>query len=1045
MRILLAEDNELARRAAAAQLNREGHDVVLAEDGVQALALARTHHPDFIISDVLMPRMDGFELCRALREDEQLHDIPLVFYSATFLDPEDEQLANSVGANGFIHKDSDPEQFRQRLHEFLEMHTGRAAPEVKLSGAASEEVQRLHTAALMRKLHRKVSELEAERQALADNQRFLHQVLTTIPDVVFAMKLPGLEPCFIAPEAERLIGFSAEELMGEARFWLALVHNDDRERIQQEIAQAVAARSKAVTIGRMRHKRGGYRWIEARFSLRLDDAGTPIELIGSLSDISVRYEIEQQLRESERSLNTLLHNLPGMAYRCDNSQDWRMHFISEGVEALTGYRREMLLHNAQLSYAELIVPVDRERIWNEVQQALAERRQFNVSYRICHRDGTVRWVWERGTGLFDEAGQVLCIEGFISDITQRKRAEDELMASERRYRNLFEMMESGMAVHELVYDASGKAVDFRFLAINPAFERHTGLKGTTIVGRTARQVMPDIDAAWIGDYIHVAQSGEPARFVRYRESLERYFDVIVYRNEENQFVTLFTDMTEQRRAEEQINNLARFPQENPSPVLRVDAAGRLLYANPAYSEMVNAYREDSSVESGCAVLVQAARDALQSGEIGYLDVRADSRYYSFVIRPVLPSGYANLYGLEITERVEAARQLTHLNRVLRTLTKGNRTLVHATSEEELLSQICAVLVEQGGYPYVWLATKQSGEAAQVRYQAGRGSNELQKWISRAVQSTQLTAQLERVVHDMEPILVGDSLSGVNLAPLQGYSAAALPSALLLLPIMFKESRYGVLGIFADDESVFDRREMALLNEMAGDVAFGLQAQRIQQAHEQNIQRLQRTMLQTIEAVSLTLEKRDPYTAGHQQRVAHLAVAIAQAMGLSAERIEGLRLAALVHDIGKIYVPAEILNRPGRLSAPELGIIRSHPEVGYDILKRVDFDWPIAEMVLQHHERCDGSGYPRGLKRNKIILEARILAVADVVEAITSHRPYRPSLGLDIALREIVARRKSHFDADVVDTCLRLFTEERFSWEHGEPLQPLLQGSYVSER
>jgi putative nucleotidyltransferase with HDIG domain len=221
--------------------------------------------------------------------------------------------------------------------------------------------------------------------------------------------------------------------------------------------------------------------------------------------------------------------------------------------------------------------------------------------------------------------------------------------------------------------------------------------------------------------------------------------------------------------------------------------------------------------------------------------------------------------------------------------------------------------------------------------------------------------------------------------------------------------------------------MDLLHEMAGDVAYGIQALRTTMAHDKGMVRIQKTMLQTIEAVSMTLEKRDPYTAGHQQRVVQLAVAIAREMGIPEGRIEGLRLGTLVHDIGKIYVPAEILNRPGRLTESEFGIIKSHPQVGYDILKGVEFDWPIAEMVLQHHERCDGSGYPQGLRGDEIMLEARILGVADVVEAITSHRPYRPGLGIEFALAEIEKGRGTLYDPSVADTCLALFSQQNFSW------------------
>jgi len=184
---------------------------------------------------------------------------------------------------------------------------------------------------------------------------------------------------------------------------------------------------------------------------------------------------------------------------------------------------------------------------------------------------------------------------------------------------------------------------------------------------------------------------------------------------------------------------------------------------------------------------------------------------------------------------------------------------------------------------------------------------------------------------------------------------------------------------------------------------------------------------TIEAIGLTTETRDPYTAGHQRRVTELAVAIAEELGLAAEQIEGIRAAGLMHDIGKMAIPAEILSKPSVLTDTEMALIQSHPQVAYDILKAISFPWPLAQIVLQHHERIDGSGYPQGLRGDEILIEARILAVADTVEAMASHRPYRAALGIDLALEEIENRRGSHYDPDVVDACLRLFGERRFAF------------------
>lgn len=194
-------------------------------------------------------------------------------------------------------------------------------------------------------------------------------------------------------------------------------------------------------------------------------------------------------------------------------------------------------------------------------------------------------------------------------------------------------------------------------------------------------------------------------------------------------------------------------------------------------------------------------------------------------------------------------------------------------------------------------------------------------------------------------------------------------------------------------------------------------------------RIQTALEGTIQAVAQTIETRDPYTAGHQKGVTKLAVAIAQKMQLPEEQVRGIRVAATLHDIGKISVPAEILSKPGRLSEQEFRIIQEHPKIAYEILKGIVFPWPVADIILQHHERLDGSGYPQGLSSDDdILLEARILAVADVVEAMSTHRPYRPALGVEAALDEIRTKRGTQFDSDVVSTCVALFMEDAFALE-----------------
>lgn len=196
----------------------------------------------------------------------------------------------------------------------------------------------------------------------------------------------------------------------------------------------------------------------------------------------------------------------------------------------------------------------------------------------------------------------------------------------------------------------------------------------------------------------------------------------------------------------------------------------------------------------------------------------------------------------------------------------------------------------------------------------------------------------------------------------------------------------------------------------------------------NTAKLERLLLQTIEAIAATVEARDPYTAGHQRRVAALASSIAREMGLSEDKLHGLYLAASIHDLGKIRIPAEVLSKPGMLLNFEYELVKTHPQTGYDIIKDVQFPWPIAQMVLQHHERLDGTGYPQGLKAEQILLEAKILAVADVVEAMSSYRPYRPGLGLEAALEEVTKQRGVLYDPAVVDSCISLFREKQFTFD-----------------
>ncbi|WP_051341273.1 HD domain-containing phosphohydrolase [Azospirillum halopraeferens] len=351
----------------------------------------------------------------------------------------------------------------------------------------------------------------------------------------------------------------------------------------------------------------------------------------------------------------------------------------------------------------------------------------------------------------------------------------------------------------------------------------------------------------------------------------------------------------------------------------------------------------------------------------------DVAYRDWLIQPVTGAdgrvGSLILTLVDVTRRVELEREhharevrLHRVNRALKARGAGNRAIIDAADAPALLAAMCRVLVEEGGYPYAGVEDAASGRP----------------------------------------------LAACGTPPPE-------PAVLLALPVA-GEVPFGTLRIAAAGPDGFDPEERTLLTEMAGDLAFGLSVLRLRAEQRRGAERLTRSLEGTVAAIAATVELRDPYTAGHQRRVAELARAIARALGVSEDETTGIVMAATVHDIGKISVPAEILTRPGRLSPAEYGLVKAHVQSGYEILKSVDAPWPLADLVHQHHERLDGSGYPQGLTGEAILRGARIIAVADVVEAMACHRPYRPALGVAAALEEVTRHRGRLYDADAVDAC-----------------------------
>ena len=372
---------------------------------------------------------------------------------------------------------------------------------------------------------------------------------------------------------------------------------------------------------------------------------------------------------------------------------------------------------------------------------------------------------------------------------------------------------------------------------------------------------------------------------------------------------------------------------------------------------------------------------------------------------------------------------------LSALSEAAASLARADSVDLLVQEVCSAIAAQGPYVLAWVGKAEDDVNKTVKVMGGAGSalayvqDIAVSWSDQNVTGlgpggVAIRTQKPNVIDDTEAD-EGFISWRIRAREYGIRSAIGCP-----IPDSGGPHPFGVLLVYSKVPNAFGPSEVQLFESLAKEIGFGLRSIERQhklddQIHEKEItqERLSDALRSTIEAMSKTMEWRDPYTAGHQKRVALISTAIARKLGWSEEDIQALYMAAMVHDIGKVSVPAEILTKPTRLTSLEMQMVQGHVEAGYQILKDIPFPWPIAEMVHQHHERLDGTGYPNGLKGDQICKQARVLAVADTIEAMATHRPYRSARGLPAAMEEIRAEAGSKLDAEVVNAAFDLMDAE----------------------
>lgn len=717
-----------------------------------------------------------------------------------------------------------------------------------------------------------------------------------------------------------------------------------------------------------------------------------VALIGPM--IIGMQEADATIRRSEQKFRLLVTNIPAIVFT--GYADGSVDFFNHKVEAITGYPREWF-DSRRLKWLDLVLPEDLEDAKENLIKALKGDKAYVREYRIRSNDGKVIWIQERSHIVLTTDGQIDQISGVFFDITARKEMEAMLRASEARFRAF---MEHSPAV-AFMKDAEG-----HYIYINGACERMTQRKVDEWLGKTDFEVFPaDIAARHHETDLSVLATNAPVQLISTvpvaggNNTHWAVFKFPVPDVPDRSIIGgMAVDITERLLAEA---NLLRektisdtIINSLPGVFYFFDDHGRWLRWNSNLEQVTGYSREEFS---------QLKPWELFEGE--------DRSQAEKAIQEVFAEGETVV---EVSLRLKDGSKIPYFFTGRRITLEGNDFLLGMgidISQRQRAEE--ALRVSEANYRNIF------ENAVEGIFQTTPEG--------RFLSANPAMAQMLGFSSPEEMIAAVTDIGQYHADP------ERRPLFKRILEEQGAVQGFEIPYNLPDGKRIWTAINARLVSGPQGEIYYEgflediTARKQAEESLKDSYKKLQKTLKGIVKALAVTVEMRDPYTDGHQQRVVHLACAMASEMGLAEEQIEGISVAGALHDIGKINVPAEILSKPGKLSKIEFEIIKSHAEVSFAILRGIEFPWPVALAIVQHHERMDGSGYPFGLSGPDIILEARILAVADVVEAMASHRPYRPALGIEKALEEISLNRGILYDSETVDACVRLFTEKGFTF------------------
>jgi PAS domain S-box-containing protein len=847
------------------------------------------------------------------------------------------------------------------------------------------------------KLRQRVAELEKSeaeckklKKTLLQSEKRFKDITKNASEWIWELDLAG-KYTYASPAVKAILGYKPEEVLKIHIY--DLFPPEDRKNLKEKVFRMfVKKQSFRKFINRCIHKSGRTVWLSTSGIPVFGDKGDLLGYRGVNIDITEQRQAMDSLAQSERRYRILVETLQEGLGIVD--LDENIDFANSAFCNIFGYPREKL---TGMNLGEFVSRDEFEK----VRQETAKRKRNAASQyelRIKRKDGTFRDISIHASPWLNEKGECKGTIGVLLDITEQKQVQEALQESEEKYRTMIE--HSNDMIWKL--DEQGN-----FTYYNKRAEEISGYNLREWLGKSFAPLLHPEDLPAIQKVFLETMKGNPQQY-----------EVRVYRKDRSIFVLsvntvpLFKsgkvvgtvsfgrDITEQKRAQEALQESEEkyrtMIEHSNDMIWTLDLEGNFTYVNKR-AEQISGHKLDDGFGKHFATLIPP-EDLPRIQKVFLETMSGKSQHYEgnvykkdgsvFVLSintaPLFKSG-------KIVGTVSFGRDITKQKQTQEALGKSEEKY------ETFVNNVNVGIYRNTVGP--------KGKFIEANPAAIKmfGYESKDEFLS--IDVVDLYQNPEDRERFNEKMLANGFARDEELQ------------------LKKKDGKPIFCSVFA----VVVKDEQGKIKYYDGIIEDITKRKKVEQELKASYKKLKKILNGTINALASTTEKRDPYTAGHQQRVTQLACVIAREMGFSEERIEGMRMACVVHDIGKIYVAAEILNKPVRLTDIEMALIKTHCQIGYEILKTIEFPWPIAEVVLQHHERMDGSGYPQGLKGKDILHEAKILAVVDVVEAMSSHRPYRSSFGVDLALNEIKENRGKLYDPEIVDVCLKLFTEKGFKF------------------